>query len=133
MRYFEECTGASSSVLGESRHCQLWPLCEHGKVSGLNDDIVVPGDLSKIGGKTSDLLLYHLQASTCKKAFLYSIDSTPSHLGRSDAATAGHQAIVDEMVNDIFKKMSEGKATWNQWVFIRAYVLISRILRTNLG
>jgi len=42
-------------------------------------------------------------------------------LGRSDAATAGHQAIVDEMVNDVFKKMSEGKATWNQWVFVCAY------------
>ena len=46
------------------------------------------------------------------------IDSTPSHLGRSDAATAGHQALVDELVNDVFKKMSEGKATWNQWVFV---------------
>ena len=46
LRYFEECTGASTSVLGDVS-LPTWPLCEHGKVSGLNDDIVVPGDLTK--------------------------------------------------------------------------------------
>lgn len=29
------------------------------------------GPYKKIGGKTSDLLLYHLKASTCKRAFVY--------------------------------------------------------------
>ena len=33
-----------------------WPLCEHGKVGGLNDDVGIPGDLTKIGGKKPNLI-----------------------------------------------------------------------------